>query len=88
MLILTRRAGESIVIGDDIVVTIIESGRDHVRVGIEAPRSVAVHRQEVYLAFSNENEAARSGADAGLIDTGGTVAPAMIPRRRPRPDGV
>jgi carbon storage regulator len=84
MLILTRRAGESIVIGDDIVVTIVEAGRDHVRVGIEAPRSVAVHRHEVYLAISHENEAARSGAEAGLIDGGGTVAPTMIPRR-PRP---
>ncbi len=65
MLILTRRAGESIVIGDDIVVTIVEAGRDHVRVGIDAPRSVAVHRQEVYLAISAENEAARSGEHAG-----------------------
>lgn len=86
MLILTRRAGESIVIGDDIVVTIVESGRDQVRIGIEAPRSVAVHRHEVYLAISQENEAARSGADVGLIDAGSAIAPALIPRRPRRTD--
>ncbi len=82
MLILTRRAGESIVIGDDIVVTIVEAGRDHVRIGIEAPRSVAVHRQEVYVAISQENEAARSGAQPDRIDVGAPVAPTMIPRRQ------
>ncbi len=85
MLILTRRAGESIVIGDDIVITIIEAGRDHVRVGIDAPRSVAVHRQEVYLAISQENEAARAGAGSGLLDAGAPVSPATIPRRPRRP---
>ncbi len=44
MLILTRRAGESIVIGDDIVITIVESTREAVRVGIDAPRHISVHR--------------------------------------------
>lgn len=84
MLILTRRVGESIVIGDDIVVTIVEAGRDHVRVGIEAPRSVDVHRQEVYLAISKENEAARV-ASPGVVAAGGPVTPAAIPRRPRRP---
>lgn len=89
MLILTRSAGESIRIGDDIVVTVIELGRDHLRVGIDAPRSVSVHRQEVYAAISAENEAARR---SGVSDVGGTaaeakgsaVSAASMPRRPSR----
>lgn len=48
MLVLTRRAHESIMIGADIVVTILEVRGDQVRVGIDAPRSVSVHREEVF----------------------------------------
>jgi carbon storage regulator len=51
VLVLTRRANESIVIGEEIVVTILEVRGDQVRVGIEAPRSVSVHRQEVFDAL-------------------------------------
>lgn len=47
MLILSRKKGESIVIGDDIVITVVEIRGDKVRLGIEAPRSVPVHRYEV-----------------------------------------
>ena len=67
MLILTRRAGESIVIGDNIVVTIVEAGRDSVRVGIDAPRHITVHRHEVYAEIARENEAARA-TDASPAD--------------------
>lgn len=55
MLVLTRRANESIVIGDEIVVTILEVRGDQVRVGIEAPRSVSVHRQEVFDALHEDD---------------------------------
>lgn len=85
MLILTRRVGESIVIGDDIVVTVVEAGRDHVRLGVEAPRSIAVHRHEVYVAISQENEAAIGGHDFGLDGTGGQISAAEMPRRPRRP---
>ena len=47
MLLLTRKDGESITIGDDITVTVVRSGDGQVRLGIDAPRHVAVHRQEV-----------------------------------------
>lgn len=87
MLILTRRAGESIVIGDDIIITVIEAGRDHVRIGVDAPRSVDVHRQEVYLAISEENRAARTGDGAPILEAGGPVAARAMPRR-PRPSGA
>jgi len=50
VLVLTRRAEESIMIGDDVVVTVLEVRGDQVRIGIEAPRDVEVHRQEVFDA--------------------------------------
>lgn len=65
MLVLSRRAGESIMIGDDVVVTILEIRGDIVRVGINAPGSVTVHREEVYRELEASNRAAaESGADA------------------------
>ena len=48
MLILTRRVGESLMVGDDIVVTVLEVKGNQVRIGIDAPASIAVHRSEVY----------------------------------------
>jgi carbon storage regulator len=48
MLILTRRIGETVVIGNDITVTILEVRGNHVRVGFNAPKTVAVHRAEIY----------------------------------------
>jgi carbon storage regulator len=51
MLVLTRKKGESIVIHDDIVVMVVEIQGDKVRLGIEAPRAVPVHRREVYDAI-------------------------------------
>ncbi len=57
MLILTRKQGESITIGDDIRVTILDVKGKYVRVGIEAPRSLAVHRQEI-APVENKNQSA------------------------------
>ncbi|MFP5332637.1 MAG: carbon storage regulator CsrA [Acidimicrobiia bacterium] len=48
MLVLTRKAGESIVIGDDVVLTVLEVRGGQVRIGIEAPRDVTIHRAEVH----------------------------------------
>lgn len=58
MLVLSRQRDESIVIGDDVVVTIVDIRGDKVRLGIEAPREVPVHRQEVYDAIQRENQRA------------------------------
>jgi carbon storage regulator len=55
MLVLSRRQDERIVIGDQIVITIVEIRGDKVRVGIEAPRDVPVHRREVYDAIQRHN---------------------------------
>jgi carbon storage regulator len=63
MLVLTRRAGESVVIGDDIVITVLEARGDVVRLGINAPRDVQVHREEVYKELKAANRAAASPTD-------------------------
>jgi len=64
MLILSRRLNEKLVIGDGIVVSIVEIKGDQVRLGIEAPKDVKVFRQEVYDAIQEENRrAARSSAE-------------------------
>ena len=61
MLVLSRHRDESIMIGDDVVVTIVDIRGDKVRLGIDAPSDIPVHRQEVYDAIQRENrEAAKS----------------------------
>lgn len=60
MLVLSRHRDESIMIGDEIVVTIIDIRGDKVRLGIQAPASIAVHRQEVYDAIQQEKPAKES----------------------------
>ena len=62
MLVLTRRLNQSINIGDDVEVTVIEVRGDQVRLGIAAPRGLPVHRKEVYLSIQQENrDAAQTG---------------------------
>jgi carbon storage regulator len=66
MLVLSRHRDESIMIGDDVVVTIVDIRGDKVRLGIDAPQAIPVHRQEVYEAIKRENQksAEMSVADA------------------------
>jgi len=73
MLVLTRRPGESIVIQNDIVVTIVEIRGGQVRIGIEAPRSVQVHRAEVYEQVRRENLAAAEHAEEARRRLAGTT---------------
>ncbi len=61
MLVLTRKAGESIVIGSEIRVTILEFQGRQVRLGIEAPSEISIHRGEVYERIREENERAAEG---------------------------
>ena len=58
MLILTRKSGESITIGDDVKITIVEVKGKQVRIGIDAPRCYMIHREEVYLSIQEENRRA------------------------------
>ncbi len=63
MLVLTRRPGESIVIGDNIVITIIEIKGGQIRVGVDAPRTIDVYREEIYEQSRQENLAAIANVD-------------------------
>jgi carbon storage regulator len=63
VLVLSRRVGESIVIGNEVVVTVLEVRGDQVRVGIDAPRDVQVHREEVYRGLEAENSSAAGSAE-------------------------
>lgn len=69
MLVLTRKADESIMIGDDIEVKLLDIKENQVKIGISAPKNVAVHRREVYLAIKSENaEAAAPSTPRDLSD--------------------
>ena len=59
MLVLSRREGQAIIIGDNVVVRVVEIRGDHVRLGIDAPRSIIIHREEVAEEIKAENQAAR-----------------------------
>jgi carbon storage regulator len=69
MLVLSRQRDESIIIGDNIVVTIVDIRGDKVRLGIQAPTEVPVHRQEIYEAIQREN--ARNGQPGAAPRPGG-----------------
>ncbi len=64
MLVLSRQRDESIIIGDNIVITIVDIRGDKVRLGIQAPIEIPVHRQEVYDAIQRENMQAAQSGDA------------------------
>lgn len=63
MLVLTRRENESIMIGDEIEVKVLDIKDKQIKIGIVAPRDVAVHRREVFLAIQAENQEAAAGVD-------------------------
>jgi carbon storage regulator len=70
MLVLSRQRDESIVIGDNVVITIVDIRGDKVRLGIEAPGEIPVHRQEVYEAIQRENRKLvppQSGMEASKV---------------------
>jgi len=73
MLVLTRKENESIMIGEDIEVKVLDLKDSQVKIGIVAPRSVAVHRQEVYLAIKAENAEAAAPAQLDNLSS-------LIPR--------
>ena len=69
MLIITRRPGEKIMVGDDVVVEVIEVSGSSVRIGIAAPKSIPVYREEIWNAVREENQAAAGAAPSELPGT-------------------
>lgn len=89
MLVLSRRAGEAIVIGEDVRVMVLEVRGDLVRLGIEAPRHVTVHREEIFEQIREENRRAAEPASAldrlfGALDSPGRGS--ATPPTGPGPD--
>ena len=69
MLVLTRKPGERLVIGDNIVITVVEIKGDNIRIGIDAPSEVKVYRGEIYDAIVAENREAAMTMDLSGIDS-------------------
>jgi len=77
VLVLSRRPGESVIIGHEVVVTVLEVRGDVVRLGIQAPRHVQVHREEVFRELQAANRAAASPSDDAV-----DALTRTLPRRR------
>jgi carbon storage regulator len=86
MLILTRRPGERVVIGDEILVTVMAVSGRTVRLGIAAPAGVPIYREEIWLAVREENRAA-AAANADALPSAPPDAPSEAPAPQRREDG-
>ena len=75
MLILTRRVGETLMIGDEVTVTVLGVKGNQVRIGVNAPREVAVHREEIYDRIKAEEEGDGAGDGDGDGDGDGEQEP-------------
>ena len=82
MLVLSRQRDETIMIGDDVEITVVDIRGDKVRLGITAPPRIAVHRKEVYEAIKAENEQAARAAGGELPDLGRRLAEGKTPGPR------
>lgn len=68
MLVLTRKKNESIMIGDNIEICILDTSGEQVRIGVNAPRSVSIHRKEVYSEIQQENKKAATDINPDVLN--------------------
>jgi carbon storage regulator len=79
MLVLTRKTGESIVINDDIIIKVVETGKNSVRIGIDAPSEVTVLRQEIFESIQQENILSSKGEKSDIAK-----AAKLIEKKEPK----
>jgi carbon storage regulator len=71
MLILTRRVGEAVIIGEEVTVTVLGVKGNQVRIGVNAPKTVSVHREEIFERIKNEEQGAGPAHEASAISAAG-----------------
>ncbi len=79
VLVLSRKQGESVMIGDDVVVTVLEVRGDVVRIGVDAPRAIKVHREEVWRELQQSNQEAASPSDEAVAALSALLPPPAAP---------
>jgi len=80
MLVLSRKRDESIIIGDDITITVVDIRGEQIKIGVTAPKDVSIHRKEVYEAIQEENKAA---SRSNLQNLSGLV---KVLKAKPQPE--
>lgn len=88
MLVLSRQKDETIIIGDDIEITVVDIRGDKVRLGVSAPKSISVHRKEVYEAIRRENREAAQIKPEDLSGLGKSAKPNTNPNPGPKGPGA
>ncbi|HLB43116.1 MAG TPA: carbon storage regulator CsrA [Gammaproteobacteria bacterium] len=82
MLILTRRVGETIIIGDNVIVTVLGIKGNQVRIGINAPKEVTVHREEIYQRIQQEKNAQPKQQEEVITPAATSAAPAITTKKK------
>lgn len=83
MLVLSRKVNQSIMVGDNVRVVVVGVDRDQVKLGIEAPREIAVHRSEIYDEIQRTNQSAAQSPEKPAAAQGSVARATLTPRKKP-----